>query len=115
MSRIDTWLGASSKASDHAAIIADKSSSIVLVRGVTPLAAQTVRIEEQRGNRQAMTPAGTVFQIDALVFGYRDHATITDTDIKPGDRFAFRGVRFEVIMLAVNTVGSVQAYCKLAG
>lgn len=115
MTRALAWVGTSTKAADQAAIIADKPTSIVVTRGATTLAAQTVRIEEQRNSRQVQTPGGQVFQVDALVFGYYDHATIANTDLKPGDRFAFRGVRYEILMLAPNTVGSVQAYARVAG
>jgi hypothetical protein len=74
-----------------------------------------VRIEEFRGNRQVTTSAGQVYQVDAIVLGYKGHATITDTNLQPGDRFAVAGVRYEVIMLVVGLTDGLQAYCRVVG
>ena len=124
-SRVDSWLGSTmplmtwlddhDPAVDAALIISDKTTSITMVRGATTLSAQTVRIEEARGNRQVQTAGGQVFQIDAIVFGYKGHPTITSTDIKPGDRFAVASVMYEVLMLAVGLVDGTQAYCRVLG
>ena len=51
--------------------------------------------------------------IDSIVFGHKGHATIADLNIKPDDHFAFEGVSYLVIMIAPNTIGSIQAYCKV--
>lgn len=125
MSRIDAWLGNSfplgSWLDDHdlgvdaAILIADKATSIAVIRNGVAQAAQTVRIEEMRGARQVQTSAGQVYQIDAVVIGYRGHPTIANTSLQPGDRFAVAGVRYEVIMLAPNTPDSLQAYCRVVG
>ena len=109
---LSTWLDDHDPGRDTALLIADKSTSITVVRGTGTLAAQTVRIEEMRGNRQVTTSAGQVFSVDAVVLGYKSHPTITDTDLQPGDRFAVASTRYEVIMLVPGLVDSLQAYCK---
>lgn len=111
------WLGDYDMAVDTAFMIADKPTSITVTRiaaGVTTvLAAQTVRIEEFRGNRQVTTSAGQVYQVDAVILGYKGHATIVNTNLQPGDRFAIAGVRYEVIVLVVALTDSLQAYCRV--
>lgn len=124
MSRVDSWLTNTSPLSpwldhdhavDNAIIVNDKSVSITIIRAGSPLSAQSVRIEELRGNRVLQTPAGQTYQVDAVVLGYYGHATITNTNIQPGDRFAYRNVRYEVVMLVPGLNDELQAYCKVAG
>lgn len=123
--RIDSWSGntfpLSAWIDDHdpgvdtALIIADKTTSITVTRGGSTLSAQTVRIEEQRGKGQVTTSAGQVYQVDAVILGYKSHPTITDTNLLPGDRFAVSGIRYEVIILVPGLVDGLQAYARLAG
>lgn len=124
MSRLDSWLGTTplstwlddhDQAVDTAALIADKPTSITVVRGATTLSAQTVRIDSLSGSRQITTSAGQVHQADGLILGYKGHPTIANTDIKPGDRFALGGVKYEVIALVPNLLDSLQAYAKVSG
>jgi hypothetical protein len=125
MSRIDAWSGntfpLSAWTDDHdpgvdtALLIADKPTSITISRGASTLSAQTVRIEEFRGQKQVQSSAGQVYNVDAVVLGHKGHPTITDTDIKPGDRFAVAGVLFEVQMLVVGLADGVQAYARVRG
>jgi len=100
---------------DTAILIADKSQSITVTRGGSTLSAQTVRVDSLSGSQQITTSAGQVHQADALILGYRGHPTITDTDLKPGDRFALNGVKYEVIALVPNALDSLQAYAKVSG
>lgn len=125
MPTLDAWLGNSfplsawrddhDPAVDTAAVIADKSTSITVSRAGATLAAQTVRLEALGGNRQVQTSGGVTYQIDAVVIGYKGHATITDTNLRPQDRFAVGGVTYEVIMLAPGLADSLQAYCRARG
>lgn len=93
--------------------IQDKASSVIIVRGNTTLTAQTVRLEY--GNQTASEVsggAGTSSNQDLIVFGIRDHATLDDTNIQRGDRFAISGVQYRV-MAVVKTTGEVQAHCEV--
>lgn len=110
------WTDDHDQAVDQALIISDKTTSIVVKRGTaTAMAAQTVRIEGLSSNRQAVSAAGDVFTIDAVIFGYAGHPTIANTDLKPGDRFDVAGVFYEVAMLIPGLPDSLQAYCKVVG
>lgn len=110
---LSSWLGDYDMAVDTAFMIADKPTSILVIRAGSPMADQTVRIEEMRGNRQVTTSAGQVYQVDAIILGYKGHATIADTNLQPGDRFAVAGVRYEVVMLVVGLTDGLQAYCRV--
>lgn len=108
------WTDDHDQAVDEALIISDKPTSIVVKRGtLSPLAAQTVRIEGLSGNRQAQNSAGDVFIIDAVIFGYKSHPTIADTDLRPGDRFAVDGALYEIIIPIPGLVDSFQAYARV--
>ena len=109
---LSTWLDDHDPGRDTALVIGDKTTSITVVRGTGTLSAQTVRIEEMRGNRQVVTSAGQVFQVDAVVIGYKGHPTVSDTNLQPSDRFVGASVLYEVIMLVPDLVDSLQAYCK---
>jgi hypothetical protein len=109
MSRIDAWSGNSwplgAWVDDHdlgvdtAILIADKSTSIVVIRAGTAQAAQTVRLETLAGQG-----------IDALLIGYKGVSGITDTSIQAGDRFKVGAQMFEVISIMPGLIDSVQAY-----
>jgi molybdenum-dependent DNA-binding transcriptional regulator ModE len=45
------------------------------------------------------------------VFGVRGHATVTDTDIKPGDKFIAAKKEYEVLSL-IHTTGEIQAIAR---
>ena len=110
---LSTWLDDHDQGRDTALLIADKSTSITVLRGGVAQAAQTVRIEENRSQRQVVTNAGQVYQVDAIVIGYKGTPGVTDTDLKPGDRFAIAGTRYEVIMLVVGLTDGLQAYARV--
>jgi hypothetical protein len=91
--------------------IQDNPASIVLVRGTppAPLSAQTVRIEFTRGSGQEGAGEAGVSDIRlATVFGVRDHPTVTNTDIRRGDRFKYNDTQFQVSSVA-RYAGEVQA------
>lgn len=100
------WRGTEGRPGSVAQMIADDPFSIVITRetsGVTStLAAQTVRIA-QRGTHgtEAFLRAGVGFtsRQQVVVLGYKNHPTVTDTDIRYGDRFAHNGKYYTVTLL----------------
>jgi len=120
---LNSWLGggtpavpsAEDRATQAWRRISDCPTSITIRRGSgaskQTLAAQTVRVEwdntaiERDGQ---ITAAGTQH---CVVFGVRDHATVTDTNIQRADRFGLDGDEYEVITL-LTPPGEVQAVCE---
>lgn len=125
MSRIDAWSGAAfplgawlddhDLAYDTALIIADKIQSITVNRNGVELGAQNVRLEPVGGDARIMTEAGQVRKINMIIVGYKGHPTITNTDLKPGDRFAVSGLLYEVIAVMPALTDSLQAYAEAKG
>lgn len=99
-------------AHEMARIIAHKSTSITVRRGAGDLAAQTVRIESMERGSRIVVVAGSMRNVDAIVFGYNGHPTITDTDLQAGDRFVVDGARFEVLAVLVGLNNALQAHCE---
>lgn len=93
--------------------ISDRPTSVVLVRGSTPLDAQMVRIESDNTVTDQNSPGtNTVMAIQKVtLFGVRDHATVADTDIERSDRFRINNVQYEV-MTIMTPPGEVQAICE---
>ena len=122
MSKIDAWTGNSFPLSDWidvdrgvdtARLIADKSTSITIVRSGVAQAAQTVRIEDMGRPREVQTEGGQTAIADTLILGYYGHPTITDTDLQTGDRFAVSGVGYEIVALLVGLDNSLQAFARV--
>lgn len=108
------WLDDISASVDTARILADKSSSIVLVRAGVTQAAQTVRIEDLRDRpRSFQTEGGDTGLAEILILGYKNHPTITDTDIQRGDRFALDGMGYRVVAVVPGLTDSVQAFATM--
>lgn len=103
----------SARASRAWARIQDRASAITLVRNQVALAAQTVRIEptDQRAVRESTGAAGVSARQTLVVFGVRDHATETDTDIERDDRFAYDGKFYRVAHVNLFP-GEVQALAE---
>lgn len=122
MPSIDLWAGSSfplgawtddvSKSQDFARLINDDSTSITIVRNGSPLSAQTVRIETFASGERTVTLNGVTHGVGAIVFGFNGHASITDTDIQPGDRFPHGSARFEVIAILADLENVIQAFCE---
>lgn len=112
MPNLDNWLN-TDRATSIAALIALKSTSITVSRAGATLGAQTVRLETLSSQRQVQTDGGITHQIDAMALGYKNHPTIDDTDLQPGDRFLADGVAYEVIMVMPAHVDQLQAYLKV--
>lgn len=109
------------RANITAARIAQKPSTILVARGTVELTEQTVRLETASGDRTVTGEGGMTHTIDAVVLGYKDHPSIPDTDLLPGDTFVVEGEneetdvakQYRVIALAVATPGSLQAYVEV--
>jgi hypothetical protein len=94
-------------------IIALKPTSIVVNRSGSSLAAQTVRLETLSSQMQIPGPGGVTHRIDALLLGYKNHPTVTNTNIQTGDRFAASGVNYEVVIVMPGHVDCLQAYMQV--
>lgn len=124
MANIDAWAGNSfplgdwsddtDPGVDTARLIADKSTSITVLRGGSTLPDQAVRIEDlsSRG-RQVQTEAGVLVQADVLILGYAGHPTLAGTDLQRGDRFVAGGVAYEVVVVVPGLVNQFQAYARV--
>lgn len=92
--------------------INDKPVSITVIRQSTTLPAQTVRIEYSESERVITGEANGMSAVrDVVVFGVKNHPTVTNTDLKYGDRFAYDGQIFKV-MFVMSTTGEIQANCE---
>lgn len=96
-------------------LIALKPTSITVRRGATTLSAQTVRLETLASQRAVVGEGGVTFMCDAMALLYRNHPTVADGDLQPGDRFRADGVDFEVILLMPAHQECYQAWLKVRG
>ncbi len=124
MPDIDAWAGDSFPLSDWlddvdagvdtARLIADKTTSITVIRDGSALDAQSVRIEDINDRpRTYEMDAGQVGQAETLILGYKGHPSITDTDLQRGDRFAVSGVSYEIVAVVPGLTNQLQAYAKV--
>jgi len=124
MANFDTWLtqgnepiSVTSRAVDAWNRINRNPTSITIIqKDETELAAQTVRIEfdnsmdsERKGDGGG---GGMSARRDAIVFGVKNHPTVTDTNIQRGDRFAVNGQIYRVVQV-ILVPGEVQATCEV--
>jgi len=91
--------------------INDKPDSVTLYRKTVAQTDQTVRIESLENMREATGGAGTSSLRGVVVFGVKDHPTVTDTDIQRGDTFLLNDIKYRVVDL-VFVPGEVQARCE---
>lgn len=94
-------------------LIALKPTSITVKRGATTLGAQTVRLETLASQRAVVGEGGITLMCDAMALGYKNHPTVTDTDLKAGDRFVADGVAFEVVLVMPAHEECIQAWLKV--
>lgn len=97
-----TWRGQEERAHDTARIIADKSSSITVIRAGVALDAQTVRVDLVNlgnTNRERFGEASSAGAMVAQITGYKGHPTITDTDLQRGDQFKVGDTSLRVMMV----------------
>lgn len=89
--------------------IQDKPTSLTFRKpDGTTLAAQTVRVEYDNSVSEPQSEAGPGATRKLVIFGVRNHDTVTDTDVKSGYRFVLNGKAHTVIDV-VETIGEVQA------
>jgi hypothetical protein len=81
--------------------------------GVT-LAAQSVRIESDNTATPAESAAGAAPKRKVIVYGVRNHATLTDTDIKEGYTFVYLNDLYRCTDIIV-TLGEVQGIFEATG
>lgn len=129
----DNWLDSSlsgawvddeepiSEAYDTSRVIADKSTTIRIVRkgsatftGEPFGTAQVVRLESISSPADIAGENAVAADQAILVFGYRGHPTITDTDLKRGDWFLLESLQVKVTITDVllDTRTSLQAIGK---
>ena len=109
---LSAWSDDADQAYDTARIIADKTIAITATRLGVAQSAQNVRIETFSRGERSVTVNGVSHDVDAIVFGYAGHPTITNTDLQAGDRFVAYGQRFEVISVLVALPDIFQAHCQ---
>lgn len=108
---IESWQGEDRSSETHKHI-QEKPTNIVLVRGTTPLSAQTVRIE---ADGAPTAEAGSQMyrgETDVVILGYKGHPVVPDTNIQRGDRFLFSGRDYDVVETVLNVNGRVIAKAK---
>jgi hypothetical protein len=125
MASIDAWQGSTEPLSnwtpgdrgvDIARLIAAQPSSITVNRNGTLLSAQTVRVDPISGDsRIAGSQSGGTSRQRALVLGYRSHTSITDTDLRMGDRFVLDDLAYQVIELMPGLAECLQALAEVRG
>ena len=100
-------------ASALGALVALKATTITVKRGASTLGAQSVRLETLSSQRAIVGDGGITFQCDAMALGYKNHPTIADTNLQPGDRFVADGVAYEVILVMPAHEDCLQAWLKV--
>ncbi len=109
VSAVEAWL----RIQEQPTEIAIRRESVA--GGSVTLAAQTVRIEPGNGAREDLDVRRGLNVLPgvqrAVVFGVRNHPTISDTDIQRGDRFVSGASEFEVLAV-ITAAGEVQAVCE---
>jgi hypothetical protein len=93
---LSDWTGDLDRAHDTAREIAEKPASITILRAGGNLAAQTVRLEPTGGAGERQGANALVSRAGVIVLGYYGHPTITDTNIRRGDRFFAGGQEYSV-------------------
>lgn len=108
MPSLDGWVSSEQAEFDPTRIIARDSESLVLARGSSDLAAQTVRIAPVSPGRRDTTTAGqnTASEMEVVVIGQ------SNLDIKKGDLFAYQGTTYKVTFVNKSFNGQVQARAK---
>lgn len=94
------WRDEINRAYDTARLIAEQPTVITFIRAGATLAAQTVRLERSNNIPSELTAnIARVAETEVVIIGYRGHPTITDTNVRRGDRFVHSGQTYEVIQV----------------
>lgn len=126
MPNLNAWFGeslgpldAAQMSEDAALIIGDKPSSVQINRtgsgtfiGAPNGVAQMIRQEAISDPSKIVGLNLASGEQGVLVYGYRGHATIPDTDIKKGDWYISDGFKVTVIDIKLDTRVSLQAIGK---
>jgi hypothetical protein len=96
---IGDFTGTVDRAMDTGMMIADKPTTITVYRSGVALDAQTIRIDPILPSGNTGENVTVQSDADAIVLGYRNHPTITDTDLQRNDVFVVDGVQYEVVGL----------------
>lgn len=95
--------------------ILDKPSSVAFKTPAgTVLTAQTVRLESDNSASQSESEAGRAPRRKLIIFGVRNHATVTDTNMAEGYRFVSGGDEYKVVDI-IETLGEVQGIAEAIG
>ena len=106
---------ASGRAAAAWARINDKPTSVTFRKpDGTDLDAQTVRLEYDSRVSESESPAGQTPVRKLIIFGVKDHDTVTDTDIGEGYRFNYQSDAYRVVDI-IYTIGEVQAVAEAIG
>lgn len=124
MSRADQWRGVrsrfdgwddSDRAYDTEYMVEAKAISVQFIRKGVKQAAQQIRIENIDNVPFERFGAGSTALVNGLrvlIIGYKNHPTVTDTDIQFGDRFAHEGQIFEVLSIETGYIDRVIAVAE---
>lgn len=95
--------------------ILDKPTSVAFKKpNGTTLAAQTVRLESDNRSSLAESSAGAAPRRKLIIFGVKNHATVTDTDIGEGYRFVSGTDEYKV-QDVIHTLGELQGIAEAVG
>lgn len=103
------------RAADAWKRINEKPLSIVLrtAAGVNR-AAQTVRVESDNSATPSESAAGSAAKRKVIIFGVRNHATVTDTAMAEGDRFNYLNDQYICTDTILQT-GEIQGVFESVG
>lgn len=110
-----TWAGDKHRPASIGNIIQDNPASIVIQRdGVSNLAAQQVRIATYSGVQEVeyLFATGLLRTEGFVLLGYKNHPTVTDTDVQTGDRFTHDSRVFEVEKVIADLDFCLLAYLE---
>lgn len=113
---LDDWstaIDATERAYDTARRIAERTASIVVLRKTGNLAAQTMRIDLNGGPSEQSGTNETASNQSVLVTGYDGHPTITNTNLRRGDRFFYDGDMYTVTQV-VRVPGRLLAAAEVS-
>ena len=80
----------------------------------TVLGVQTVRIEYDNSASQSEDASGKTTVRKLIIFGVRDHATVTNTNIGEGYRFVYQNGEYKVVDV-ITSIGEIQAIAEAVG
>ena len=95
--------------------IQDKPTSVTFrLPGGSSLAAQTVRLESDSNASPSESVAGAAPRRRVVIFGIRNHATLTNTNMAEGYRFVYLNDEYRVMDI-ILTLGEIQGIAEAIG